>query len=258
MTAIHLKVKQLIVTQNAKRYLDISDFIVRQNRVTALIGPSGSGKTLFTKSLFHQLPPSMHIEHVAFQYHTTDMTDLKSLLGKHIGYVSQDYLYTFNDHTTLDKQLEQLYRYHKPSSKIDAQRKIQQALEWVGLGELNLKKRYRFMLSGGQLQRLAIASVMMLEPEMIIADEPTASLDVVSGARIIQLLQHLVEKHDVTLVIITHDLAHVAQLCDDLYIIDQGEIVASGPYKTFNRAHEHPLVSQLFQYRHAIQRGQVR
>nr|WP_262982204.1 hypothetical protein [Staphylococcus agnetis] len=94
----------------------------------------------------------------------------------------------------------------------------------------------------------------MLEPEMIIADEPTASLDVVNGARIIQLLQHLVEKHDVTLVIITHDLAHVAQLCDDLYIIDQGEIVASGPYKTFNRAHEHPLVSQLFQYRHAIQR----
>ncbi|UEX90353.1 ATP-binding cassette domain-containing protein [Staphylococcus ratti] len=246
MNDIHLEVEQLTVTQSSRTYIHSVNLTLLKHEITALIGPSGSGKTLLTKALLQQLPKTMRMSCNALQYEGEVVTQMTSLLGKRIGYMNQDYMHSFNEHTPLDQQLLQLYRYHFPVSKTEAQQQIQKALGWVGLEDLNLKKRYRFMLSGGQLQRLVIASVMMLEPKLIIADEPTASLDVVNGARMIKLLKHIVDEHGVTLFIITHDLSHVSRICDELYVMDQGRIVASGTFDTFDAQHPHPIVAQLF------------
>lgn len=255
MTGISLEVEKLNVSTPSKTLLHAVDLTLIRRHVTALIGPSGSGKTLLSKALLKQLPNGLTMVCDALRYEGQNVQEMKALLGKRIGYMSQDYMHSFNDHTSLDEQLLQLYRYHYDVSIKEAHARIHKALGWVGLQDLELKHRYRFMLSGGQLQRLVIASVMMLEPDVIIADEPTASLDVVNGTQLIQLLKHLVDVHDVTLFIITHDLSHVARICDDLYVMDQGEIVASGPFQRFDEEHPHPMVSQLFQQRRRLQGG---
>ncbi|MDT0698723.1 ATP-binding cassette domain-containing protein [Staphylococcus chromogenes] len=252
MTEIQLEVEKLSVSTPAQTLLHDIDLALMHRHVTALIGPSGSGKTLLSKALLKQLPHTMTMACDTLRYKGESVTEMKTLLGKRIGYMSQDYMHSFNEHTSLEKQLLQIYRYHYDVTQEEAHARIQQALGWVGLEDLDLKQRYRFMLSGGQLQRLVIASVMMLAPDVIIADEPTASLDVVNGAHIIQLLKHLVDAHDVTLCIITHDLSHVARICDEVYVMNQGKIVASGPFHEFDAHHPHPMVAQLFQQRRRL------
>src|SRR5699024_11634322 len=106
------------------------------------------------------------------------------LLRKEIVFISQDYTHSYNDHTKLGKQLLAIYKMHYKVDKTTANKFVKQALKWVDLDPETVMPRYRFNLSGGQLARVQIASVLMLKPSVIIVDELIASLDAITGSNV--------------------------------------------------------------------------
>ncbi|MDU0850030.1 MAG: ATP-binding cassette domain-containing protein [Staphylococcus epidermidis] len=190
-----------------------------------------------------------------FKMQGQNTSGIKQLLGKHIGYISQNYAQSFNEYTRLDKQLIAIYRYHFNVSKDNALKKIKKALTWVNLNDESIINKYSFQLSGGQLERVNIASVLMLDPELIIADEPVASLDVVNGHQIMQLLQHIVKDHHNTVLLITHNMNHVLKYADYFNVMRNGMMIESGEIdKLFNHHHLHRYTEQLLNYRSKLQK----
>src|SRR5699024_12339447 len=166
-------------------------FGLKQSKVNVLVGESGSGKSLTAKALVQSIPSTLEMHFDRLCYKNESVTDLRSLLGKDIGFISQDYTHSFNDHTKLGKQLVAIYRMHYKVDKTVANKYVKQALGWVDLDPEQILKRYRFSLSGGQLARVQIASVLMLNSSLIIADEPTSSLDAITGYNVMILINHL-------------------------------------------------------------------
>ncbi|NWK84614.1 ABC transporter ATP-binding protein, partial [Staphylococcus sp. GSSP0090] len=176
-------------------------------------------------------------------------------LGKEIGFISQNYTHSFNDHTKLGKQLIAIYRQHYKIDKKAAKKIVEQALTWVELNPAQVMTRYRFSLSGGQLARVQIASVLMLNPKVIIADEPMASLDAITGFNIMNLIKHLAEVHKVTLLLITHNLSHVLDFSDWIHVIKQGEMVESNHIAAFKNNDVDPYSLKLFNSRSQLKKG---
>lgn len=225
MTEEILSVEHLSVTTETGDPLvhDMSMTLLR-GHLHMLIGESGSGKSLTAKALIGALPKDLHSSMEALRYQGEQLQSTTSLLGRKIGYIDQDYTHSFNNHTRLDKQLVEIYRYHFQVSRQQAQRRVTQALKRVNL-EPAIAHAYRFELSGGQLARIQIASVLMLNPEVIIADEPLASLDVLTGKAIMKLLTHLTATHGQTLLLITHDLSQAQQHSDMIDVMKAGQHV---------------------------------
>lgn len=189
------------------------DLKIFSQRINALIGESGAGKSLIAKALLEYLPFDLTCTYDSYQFDGENVSKLSQYYGHTIGYISQNYAESFNDHTKLGKQLTAIYRKHYKNSKEEALSKIDKALSWVNLQSKDILNKYSFQLSGGQLERVYIASVLMLEPKLIIADEPVASLDALNGNQVMDLLQHIVLEHGQTLFIITHNLSHVLKYC---------------------------------------------
>ncbi|MGO2788808.1 MAG: ATP-binding cassette domain-containing protein, partial [Staphylococcus saprophyticus] len=118
-----------------------------------------------------------------------------------------------------------------------------------------MMSKYRFSLSGGQLARVQIASVLMLNPKVIIADEPIASLDAVTGVSIMNLIKHLAEVHKVTLLLITHNLSHVLDFSDWIHVIKNGEMVESNHIDAFKNNDVKPYSLKLFNSRSRLKKG---
>lgn len=251
-----LDIRNLTVRQGERCIIDRLDMTLYASQVNVLIGESGAGKSMLIKALLGALPEQCVMTYDQWYYHGQSVTSLKPYLGKQVGYISQDYTHSFNDHTPIGKQLLGIYRQHYKVTRQEAAEQVQKALKWVGLDHLDMTKRYRFMLSGGQLERVLIASVMMLEPTLIIADEPTAALDAVTGHQIMTLLHHLAEAHDVTLFVVTHNLTHVKRFSDYLYVLQHGRIVDYGDDHYFKTADIHPYSAHLFQHRSQLKQGE--
>lgn len=250
-----LDIHNLTVQQGERKLIDAFDLTLYQSKVNVLIGESGAGKSVLIKALLGALPAQCEMTYEAWHYRGEAVETLKPYLGRQVGYISQDYTHSFNDHTSLGKQLIGIYRQHYAVSRHVAAQQVQKALKWVGLDGIDLSKRYRFMLSGGQLERVLIASVMMLEPTLIVADEPTAALDAVTGHQIMTLLHHLAEVHHVTLLIVTHNLAHVQRFSDYISVIKDGQRIDHGDLAHFNSPHVHPYSQHLFSYRSQLKQG---
>jgi peptide/nickel transport system ATP-binding protein len=228
---------------------------IKAKKVNVLIGESGSGKSLTAKALIQSLPSDIVATFQRYTYDGTAIQDIQNLLGKHIGYISQDYTHSFNDHMKLGKQLIAIYRQHFHVRKEIAKKHVLKALSWVELGDIDVMNRYRFSLSGGQLERVLIASVLMLHPQLIIADEPTSALDAITGHHIMDLIKHLADMHDVTLLVITHDLSHVFRFSDYISVIRQGHLIDHGNIDYFKNGNIEPYSQALFDKRTRLTQG---
>lgn len=233
---------------------DIDLDIIAQ-KVNVLIGESGSGKTVTAKALIQSLPSAIEATFDTYTYRGETTPNLQQLLGKQIGYISQDYTHSFNDHMKLGKQLTAIYRNHFQVQKRIAEQRVLEALSWVDLAEVDVINRYRFALSGGQLERVLIASVIMLKPDLIIADEPTSALDAITGHRTMDLIKHLADKHEVTLLVITHNLSHVLRFSDYISVIRQGCIIDYGNIDYFKNGTIEPYSRRLFDKRSRLRQG---
>lgn len=229
---------------------DVS-FSINAGQILGVIGESGSGKSMTAYSVM-QLLPEGSMTSGTIMLNGDNLLNAReehmcSLRGDELGMVFQEPMTALNPVKTIGDQVAETVRIHREASKSEANRIARETLDRVELpaGRFPLS-RYPHELSGGQRQRVVIAMAIALRPKLLIADEPTTALDVTTQAQILTLLKRLVREDDMGLMMITHDLAVVSDLADDIVIMKSGEIVETGPAKTLFRTMAHPYTRALF------------
>jgi peptide/nickel transport system ATP-binding protein len=209
--------------------VDHADFKFRESEIVSLVGESGSGKTTVMRMVMGLLSPSGG--KLSFQ---GQPIRLKSTAGRRkywrgVQAVFQDPFSSFNQFFRIEKIFYDCIRFRglRPSKK-EAVAMIENACGLVNLRYEELENKYPFELSGGQMQRLMIARVFILEPKLLIADEPTSMVDACSRSTILEALMKLRDRNKMTIVFITHDLGLAYYVSDSIYIMEKGRLVESG------------------------------
>ena len=220
-----------------KQILKNVNITVEAESITAFVGGSGSGKTTTAMSILKLLSPALEVVsgQILYKgYNLSSFSDskMREIRGKEIGVVFQEPLSAFNPLFTLGAQVDEVLRFH---TNLDPHRRQQRILELFDLVGLPHPERvyasYPHQLSGGMRQRVMIAQAIAADPQLIIADEPTSSLDVTLQAKIIQLFKELRQKLKLSIIIISHDLGLVEHLSDSVVVMKQGRVVESGKTK---------------------------
>jgi peptide/nickel transport system ATP-binding protein len=225
-------------------------FALEPGHRTGLIGESGSGKTLTALAIMGLLPEGLSATGRAL-YQGMDLLSmgeraLCDIRGDRLAMVFQEPMTALNPVMQIGEQVAEPLRVHRRMGAREAQAVAQQALERVRLPDAAEKMRaYPHQLSGGQRQRAMIAMATALSPEFLIADEPTTALDVTVQAQILELLVSLVEEHGSSLLLITHDLPVVANVCERVLVLYGGYIVEEGSVDDVFAAPRHPYTRAL-------------
>ena len=240
-----LEVRDLRVTVGGVPALHGVGFTLPRGRRTGLIGESGAGKTLTALAIMGLLPEGSTASGVAM-YGGEDLLSLSDgrlceLRGDRLAMVFQEPMTALNPVMRVGDQVAEPLRVHRGLSRAGAAREAARLLERVQVADPVEKLRaYPHQLSGGQRQRAMIAMAMACSPDLLIADEPTTALDVTVQAQVLALLNRLVDEEGATLLLITHDLPVVAQLCDRVLVMYGGRIVEVGETaEVFDRP-QHP------------------
>lgn len=226
------------------------DLDVPAGRITGLAGESGSGKTMTGLAVCGLLPAGADLGG-SIRFEGTELIGLKQrsmnrFRGAKIAMIFQDPSASLHPMLTIEAQLVDHYRHHTGASKRAGR---ERALEMLGLvavphPEAALRK-YPHQFSGGQLQRIAIASALMCEPSVLIADEPTTALDVTVQAGILRLLRKLCDELGLAIILVTHDLGVMSALADTIAVMRMGEIVEHGDRYQVITAPRHPYTKAL-------------
>ncbi|MEM9254047.1 MAG: ABC transporter ATP-binding protein [Pseudomonadota bacterium] len=238
---------------------DIS-LAVESGGITALIGESGSGKSVACYSLLGLLPtPPARLDAGTALFKGRDLlklsnAEMRHIRGRDIAMVFQDPMTCLNPYMTIGKQLVEPMVHHQGASAAVAMDRATALLAEVGFHEPDTAlQRYPHHFSGGMRQRVMIAMALINEPSLLIADEPTTALDVTIQAQILRLLADLQRSRDLGILFISHDLAVVADIADDILVMREGRIVERGdPTAIFQNA-KHPYTQKLLS---AIPTGQ--
>jgi peptide/nickel transport system ATP-binding protein len=208
---------------------------LRRGRVVGVVGESGSGKSLTCRAVLGILPELIEVSGGSITLlgrDTATLTrrDWTTLRGASIGAVFQDPASYLNPSITVGKQLQEVLRVRAGLSRKDAHRRAVELFDSVHLRDPEqVYRQYVHELSGGMLQRVLIAIAISLDPDILIADEATTALDATVQAEILDLLAELTERLGLALVLVSHDLAVVAQLCDEVLVLREGHVVEQGP-----------------------------
>lgn len=254
-----LQISDLCVTdQISQQYLlHQLNLIVYQHRTLAIVGESGSGKSLLSKAIMGLLPPSLTATgQVLFQQQSLlnyNNTQWQKLRGKQINLIVQNAMGAFDPLMTIGSQFIETLACHFKCSDETQQQRIAVALQKTKLDQVhNLLGSYPHQLSGGQLQRVMMAFALALEPTIIIADEPTTSLDAITQYEIIEQLTQLIKQQNMTLIFITHDLNLVREIADDIAVMKEGEIIEYANKEQLFNAPQHPYTCFLLETRRKL------
>ena len=229
MTAL-LEVVDLSVVIGAVRIVKNVSLDVRAGEILGLVGASGSGKSMTALGIMRLLPLRASSTGITRLNGATlsakSEAEMRAVRGRDIGMVFQEPMSALNPLMRIGDQVAETVRSHRRVSRAEAQGLARDALDLVGLrGEQGALDRLPYELSGGQRQRVAIAMAMVLSPQLLIADEPTTALDVITQAQVLLLLQGMVRTRNMGMILVTHDLAVIAQLADRVAVMHEGEIV---------------------------------
>ncbi|WP_020123760.1 ABC transporter ATP-binding protein [Streptomyces canus] len=210
-------------------------FDLTPGRTVGIVGESGSGKTLTCRAALGILPAHFEVTGGAIELDGRDITGLSAaewtgLRGSTISAVFQDPASYLNPSIRVGAQVAEVIRVKKKVGRREARGQTIELLHAVHLRDPELVYgQYTYELSGGMLQRVLIAAAIAAGPRVLIADEATTALDVTVQAEILDLLADLRDRTGLALVVVSHDLAVVAQLCDEVLVLRQGEVVEQGP-----------------------------
>ena len=246
-----LDLRDLSVSLYGTPLLSEVNLILNQAEIFGLVGESGSGKSMTALALMGLLPEGAAVSGSARfdgeNLLALDEPALCQIRGKRIAMIFQEPMTALNPLMTIGDQVAETLRVHTGESRARAHDIARARLDRVGLGAPRFPlSLYPHELSGGQRQRVAIALAIALRPALLIADEPTTALDVTTQAQILDLLRGLVEEERMSLLLITHDLAVIANLAGRTAVMKSGRIVEQGPTETLFRARAHPYTRALF------------
>jgi len=245
-----LEVRDLSVSVGSTRAVSGVSFDIPVGRRVGLIGESGSGKTLTALSIMGLLADGLtadgSVRHDDRELLELSEAELCEIRGDRITMVFQEPMTALNPVMRIGDQVGEVLRIHRRVSRAEARKRSVDLLRQVRLPDPESRMRaYPHQLSGGQRQRVVIALALACDPALIIADEPTTALDVTVQAQILVLLRYLVVDHNSSLLLITHDLAVVANVCEDVLVMYGGRIIETGPtHEVFERP-RHPYTAGL-------------
>jgi oligopeptide transport system ATP-binding protein len=249
----HLSVS-FVTRMGVNKAVDDISFTVAAGQITAIIGESGSGKSVACYSLLGLIPqPPGRIDGGRALFEGQDLlqlnaAQLRRVRGRDIAMVFQDPMTCLNPYMTIGEQLMEPLRYHKKVSRTEARERALALLEEVGIRDPGTTiDNYPHQFSGGMRQRVMIAMALINEPKLLIADEPTTALDVTIQAQILQLLAELQRKRNIGVLLISHDLAVVADIADQIVVMQAGRIVEAGDRAAIFRCAQHPYTRKLLQ-----------
>ena len=211
-------------------------FSIPKNKTVALVGESGSGKSVTSLAVMGLLPKgqSQISEQSQIRFEDKDLlnlsvAELRNICGKDIAMIFQEPMSSLNPVFTVGDQIAEVLRIHLGMGRKQARARVLELLKEVGIPSPDTKiDSYPSQLSGGQQQRVMIAMAIACEPKLLIADEPTTALDVTIQKQIIDLLESLRQRREMSMLFITHDLALVGEIADEVIVMRHGEIRESG------------------------------
>jgi peptide/nickel transport system ATP-binding protein len=241
---------EIAMQRGLARVVDNVSLEVWPNEIVGVIGESGSGKTMTALSVLGLLPRRATIagEIKLTGQSLTRLSEaaLRKLRGDRIAYIPQDALRALNPVLRVDTQVGEPLNIHHHTPWKEAKRRALDLLSAVHIPQPQQRAReYPHQFSGGMQQRAMIAMGLALDPELLIADEPTTALDVTVQAQVLRLLREIREKHDTAILFITHDLGVIAELCDWVYVMYAGAVVEQGPVESIFAQPGHPYTQML-------------
>ncbi len=222
-------------------------FDLDAGEILGIVGESGSGKSVSAYSIMRILSENGKIKSGKILYKGQDLAtwsekQMTSFRGKCCSIIFQDPMTSLNPVFTIENQLVEAISLHTPKRGKEAVNRAIELLELVGINEPEKRiKQYPFELSGGMRQRVMIAMALACEPDILIADEPTTALDVTIQAQILELIQSLQKKLGMAVILVTHDLGVIAELCDNIIVMYGGRICERGTANEifYNPKHEY-------------------
>ena len=247
-----LDIKDLVLSIHGTSVLKGISLDIAPGEVCGVIGESGSGKSLTALSAMQLLPEgsdcSGRITIAGRDVLAMREAELCRMRGADVGMVFQEPMTALNPVQTIGHQVAETILIHEGTSKAEAMSRAAETLARCELPQSRFPlDRYPHELSGGQRQRVVIAIAIALAPKLLIADEPTTALDVTTQAEILSLLRRLVDEDGMGLMLISHDLAVVTGLADDVFIMKDGEVVERRTARTLHRDMTHPYTRALFE-----------
>lgn len=225
-----LSVEKLTIQFGSKRVVDDVSFTLSKGKTLCIAGESGSGKSLSSLAIMGLLPEQAEIPQGAIIFEKADLltqpeSALRRLRGRDIGMIFQEPMTSLNPLMTIRQQLDENLRQHTQLSASERLSQIRQMLDAVKMSQADKRlQQYPHELSGGMRQRVMIAMAMLCQPKLLIADEPTTALDVTIQAQILALLDELKREFDTSIIMITHDMGVVAEVADDVVVMNQGRV----------------------------------
>ena len=232
------------------RAVDGVNFEISEGQSLGIVGESACGKSTLGAALMQSMQSPGRIVEGSITLGGDNITKMSSsefdsrVRWKKIAMVFQGAMNALDPVYTVESQLREILAEHHYQGKIDD--KISESLQQVGL-DLSVAKRYPHELSGGMKQRVVIAMALLLNPDILIADEPTTALDMVVQSQIISLLKKLQKERGITIILITHDLALVSQITDKIGIMYAGQLVEFSTTKDIYKKPRHPYTQALIE-----------
>ncbi|WP_246012153.1 ABC transporter ATP-binding protein [Myceligenerans xiligouense] len=250
-----LEVRDLAVEfrtrEGVVRAVDGLSYTVEAGRTLAVVGESGSGKSVSSLAVMGLLPETARVTRGSVRLSGEDLLGLsprehRSRCGDRIAMVFQDALAALNPVHTVGYQLTEALRRRRGMSRGDARRRAVELLDLVRVPNARGRVRdYPHQFSGGMRQRVLIATALAMDPDVLIADEPTTALDVTVQAQVLRLLAEIQAERRMGLVLITHDLGVVAGVADDVTVMYAGRVVERAPVRETFRTPAHPYTRAL-------------
>lgn len=226
-------------------------FDIHRGETMALVGESGSGKTVSALAALQLLPESASFPSGSIQVSGTsvigaDEEVLRTIRGNRVGMIFQEPMTSLNPLHSIEKQVGEVLEIHARMNPSDVRNRVLELLDMVGLADAERRlTALPHELSGGQRQRVMIAMALALEPDLLIADEPTTALDVTIQAQILALLEELQARLGMAILFITHDLSIVRRIANRVCVMQHGEIVEQGDVTHVFESAQHPYTQKL-------------
>ena len=224
---------------------------VNKGEMLGVVGESGSGKTVTAQSVMRIVPPPGKIVDGKIEFQGKDLlrlgeAQMQRIRGKEIAYIFQDPTTTLDPVYTIGEQLSEVIIRHQEVNKKEAISRATELLRTVDIPDPEVRiTQYPHELSGGTKQRIAIARALSATPSLILADEPTTALDVTIQAQILDLLKDLRRKMDVSIMLITHDMGIVAEICERVTVLYAGQVCETGTVEQVFSKPKHPYTEAL-------------